>query len=318
MKHDASQVGVSLFELKGPTFGSGPALGPAAQADQVVARLDVKDSTKAVYKYGLRDFIAWNEGLPLSRDRVSRYKVSLRSRSELSTSTKNLYLSAVRALTAQLFAEGLVEADFGKHVRGFSVNRAHKREAISDEQVGSVFQYLKAQDDPTLTLVFTLLFFQGLRQHEVLSVRVEDFNASSKTLAIEGKGRDEREAVDLHPTTVEVLEWFLRRTGIRSGYLLASSRSATGYMSRVHLNRLIREVHKKCKVNNSGHAWRKVFTSKLIESGLDLLTVSSFTRHRSIEMLKVYYDRLDRKKKLPTFYRTFSLGSTSLLAGAGK
>jgi integrase len=68
---------------------------------------------------------------------------------------------------------------------------------------------------------------------------------------------------------------------------------------------MIRAVHEACGIKNTGHAWRKAFTSKLIDSGLDLLTVSAFTRHKSISMLQVYYDRLDKGKKLPIYYETF-------------
>jgi integrase len=49
------------------------------------------------------------------------------------------------------------------------------------------------------------------------------------------------------------------------------------------------------------HAYRKAFTSKLIDAGMNLLTVQQFTRHRSLEMLKVYYDRIDQQKAMPMF-----------------
>ena len=156
-----------------------------------------------------------------------------------------------------------------------------------------------------LSLIYTLLYFQGLRQKECLTIRVEDLNLGNKTLSIIGKGRDDRELIDLHPETVRVLVWYLEETELKSGYLLYSRKKKSGHMTPRHLSHLLKTVHEKCRLETKGHSWRKVFVSKLIDSGMDLLTVSQFSRHKSIEMLKVYYDRIDHKKKLPKYYEVF-------------
>ncbi len=280
-------------------------LGATEHIESILQLLDVKESTRKVYRYGLRDFIAWNTSQSLNAHTITSYKANLRARTDLSASTKNLYLSAVRALLTQLHRVGVIDRDLGKGIKGFGVTRAHKRAPITDEQVTRVFDYLREKKDKRLILIFTLLFFQGLRQHEVISIRVEDLNVSARTLMIEGKSRDDREPIDLHPRTIEVLQWFLEESRLKSGYLFYSTRNETGHISRIQLGRMIRAVHEACEVKNTGHAWRKVFTSKLIEAGLDLLTVSSFTRHKSVTMLQVYYDRLDKSKKLPVYYDTF-------------
>jgi integrase len=150
------------------------------------------------------------------------------------------------------------------------------------------------------------MYLQGLRQKEILGLRVEDYEPDSLSLWILGKGRDDKERVDLHPQTVRVLDQYLKETGRKSGYLFGSRQNPNGPMTYQNLNVLIRKVHGSVGIKNKGHSWRKVFVSKLIESGMDLLTVSSFSRHQSIEMLKVYYDRLDRKKNLPKYYEVFS------------
>ena len=285
--------------LETPRFDSDVAI------ERLLMLLDVKQSTRNVYKYGLRDFTAWNATQTVDAAIVLRYKQFLRERVDLSTSTKNLYLSAVRALTSQMYLSGAIERDFGKGVKGFTQTRGHKKSPISDEQVEKVFAYLKKKNDKRLTLIFTLLFFQGLRQKEIITARIEDFNAGERTLMIWGKARDDQERIDLHPQTVAVIERFLALSGLKSGFFLYSKKNPKGHMSSIQLGRIIRELHAACDIKNSGHAWRKVFTSKLIDSGLDLLSVASFTRHKSIEMLKIYYDRLDKQKKLPLYYDTF-------------
>jgi len=59
--------------------------------------------------------------------------------------------------------------------------------------------------------------------------------------------------------------------------------------------------HSEVVITGSHHAYRKAFTSRLIDANMNLLTVQQFTRHRSLDMLKVYYDRKDFERKLPLF-----------------
>jgi len=66
--------------------------------------------------------------------------------------------------------------------------------------------------------------------------------------------------------------------------------------------RLVMKAHRQLGIAKNVHAYRKVFTSKLIESGLNLLEVQSYTRHRDVSQLQVYYERLDKAKTLPTYY----------------
>jgi integrase/recombinase XerC len=307
--YDPTEIPDTTTDLAPPTAVS-PVIGHVGStigelADRVFAVTDIKNSTKQTYRYGVRDFASWNVAGTLDATTLIRYKKHLRERADLSTSTKNLYLSGVRVLVRRMFELGLAERDLGKGVKGFSVSRQHKRAAISDTQVEKVFRYLRQNPDKRLILVFTLMYYQGLRQKEVLDLRVEDFDSTGMTLNILGKGRDDREKIDLHPKTVEAIRRFIAQAELKSGYLFISRKNPSAPISRIQLGRLIRAVHRECEVANTGHSWRKVFTSKLIDGGMDLLTVSSFTRHKSIQQLQTYYDRIERTKKLPRYYQLF-------------
>ncbi len=65
------------------------------------------------------------------------------------------------------------------------------------------------------------------------------------------------------------------------------------------------DVHKRLGIRKNVHAYRKVFTSKLIESGLNLLEVRQYTRHRDLSQLQVYWDRIDKRRTLKTYYEAF-------------
>lgn len=273
--------------------------------ERVLDSCDVKDSSRSSYRYGIRDFLRWNQSGVLGSDTLVSYKRYLRSRSDLSISTKNQYLSGVRIVLRKLHDCGILERDFARGVKGFKVTSHHKRVPITDTQVARVFDLVKKESDKRLLVIFTLLYFQGLRQKELLTVKVEDFNADDRTLRIFGKGRDDSEKIDLHPQTVSLLKWFITDSQQKSGYIFPSRSNPARHITRQNLNWMIRKIHTKCGITNVGHGWRKVFVSKLIDSGMDLLTVSTFSRHQSLSMLQVYYDRIEKTKKLPKYYEVF-------------
>lgn len=60
-------------------------------------------------------------------------------------------------------------------------------------------------------------------------------------------------------------------------------------------------------IDGSTHGFRHFFTTKLIKSYKgELLTVSKYTRHRSIQMLEVYNDEVIKQEDLPRFYSVFN------------
>jgi integrase len=105
---------------------------------------------------------------------------------------------------------------------------------------------------------------------------------------------------------VSILADYLSRTRLKSGPLFPSRKKGRGEsLSSNMIYRLVMKVHRQLGIAKNVHGYRKVFTSKLIESGLNLLEVQSYTRHRDVSQLQVYYDRLDKTKTLPTYYATF-------------
>ncbi len=169
-----------------------------------------------------------------------------------------------------------------------------------------VWDYLASNDDTRLKVIVGLLYYQGMRRVEVARLSVEDFNRESKTLLVHGKGRDDKEPVDLHPQMAVILVGYFDEYELRSGPMFPSRRRPGFGLSANMLWRLVMDVHKRLGIRKTIHAYRKVFTSRLIESGLNLLEVRQYTRHRDVTQLQVYYDRLDKNKTLPTYYAAFS------------
>ena len=275
----------------------------ATIAATVFENSDLKPSTRQTYLRAIHAFIEWFEEGEERHDpaTVIRFKRALEGRSTLSAATKNLYLNAARALYRRLFELGELDRNLGASVRGFDASRKHKRAAISDAQLKAVREYLKIDRDSRLRVIFDLLFRQGLRRNEVVTLRVSDISLVDGAIAVLGKGRDDREMTPMHPETRASLEAYFEDAGVRDGYLFPSRGDPTRHLTTTRLYQLVMAVHADLGITNSVHGYRKAFTSRLIDSGMNLLTVQQFTRHRSLDMLKIYYDRIDQQKAMPLF-----------------
>mgnify|MGYP000282897982 CR=1 FL=1 len=81
---------------------------------RVLDQVDITEGTRKTYRYGVKDFVSWNVEGRLDRPTLTRYKNYLRERTDLSTGTKNLYLSGVRTVVRSLFVNGVTPTDPSK------------------------------------------------------------------------------------------------------------------------------------------------------------------------------------------------------------
>ena len=160
-----------------------------------------------------------------------------------------------------------------------------------------------------LGAILSLLLYQGLRQIEIVRLTVEDIDLSRQVAFVLGKGRDDLEAIDLHPKTVEALRKYMDVCRVRSGALFfnLSNNGRNNRLTTKSIRDMVTSFLKESGIRNTTHGFRHFFTTKLIEHfSNDLLTVAKFTRHRSIETPQVYNDNLSKKGNLPKYYQAFA------------
>jgi integrase len=148
--------------------------------------------------------------------------------------------------------------------------------------------------------LLALLYGQGLRRGEVVSLDVEHVDVDGERIAIMGKGRLEREWVALSPSVLAVLrDWLAVRPGEAAGPLLFGWSAITGEAAGRLTGRGVAKiaarwgsvVGKLCRP----HGLRHSAATELLDAGMTWQEVAGFTRHRDPSTLRFYDDNRARR-----------------------
>ncbi|QQS38892.1 tyrosine-type recombinase/integrase [Candidatus Woesebacteria bacterium] len=285
---------------------------PHLSAQKIFDLLDVAESTRIDYKYRIGLFLDFLQGNGFTHNTFLEFKRYLIGRTDLSTSTKNKYLAAARIFLKELNRQGVLPVDITQNIKTFTQEKKHKRTGVSEIEMARLVSYLRSLD-PTpqntrVKAIMSLLALQGLRQVEIVRLDVEDLDLSNMTALIQGKGRDDKEPIDLHPESVRVLLDYIKSNRKASGALFTSisnNRNNQRLTTRA-IREIVTTVLKGLDIEKSTHGFRHYFTTKLIKTYKgDLLEVAQYTRHRSLEMLQVYNDSIKKQADLPRYYNAF-------------
>lgn len=274
--------------------------------------LDISESTRTEYIARLPHFLEWLQQNTFTIDSLLQYKKYLRDRTDLGVASKNKYLAVARTCLKELHRRGVLPVDVTSNVKSFSQSKKHKVTGLDDNDVAKLTAYLRSLE-PTkqnlrLKAIVALLLYQGLRQIEVVRLNVQDLELSSRRAYVQGKGRIDKEPIDLHPETVAALQNYLDAHNKSYGPLFTPiTRKDVERLTTRGLRKIVQKVLSSTKINRTVHGFRHYYTTKLISAYRgDLLRVSCYTRHRSVEMLQVYNDNLLTLEDLSRYYAVFT------------
>lgn len=281
-------------------------------ASSVFDLLDVSEATRIDYQARTGLFLSFVQREGLHHNSFLAFKRWLSERTDLSVSTKNKYLVTARIFLKELNRQGLLPTDITQNIKSFSQSRKHKKDGLTDAEVTQLAEYLhslpRTAANARLKAVVALLTLQGLRQIEVVRLNVTDLHLARSIAYIQGKGRDDKEVVRLHPETVRLLREYLASNKVADGALFTSNshNSLRRRLTTRSVQRLVQAVFDELGIQKSVHGLRHYFATKLIRTYEgDLLQVARYTRHSSISTLQVYFDDVQAEADLPRYYRTF-------------
>jgi integrase len=294
-------------------FENAEAAEMRTEAEEIFNLLDVRENTRRDYKARIGLFLKFLKENGLNRDTFLRFKRYLTERNDIKPATKNKYLASARVFLKELNRIGKLPADITQNIKSFTENKKHKKDGLSDREITTLMAHVKAlpisPQTARIKALLSLFIFQGLRQIEVVRLDVSDIDFIRTTASIHGKGQDDKELIYLQPETINALKEYLTLNHIKDGALFVSQSNSNknNRLSIRGLQKIVNDILCELDIKKNIHGFRHYFTTKLIKvyKG-DLLEVSRYTRHKSLEMLQVYNDNIKAQADLPRFYGAFA------------
>jgi integrase/recombinase XerC len=143
--------------------------------------------------------------------------------------------------------------------------------------------------------ILRVLWSQGLRRAELVSLDLADFDQHGKRLSILGKGRRERKWVELPAGTVQAIQEWLTVRGNDPGPLFTNldRRTKRARLTGAGLYKIVRGLGEDVGIKTRPHGIRHATITQRIASGMTLPEVQDFSRHSDIKTLMIYNDRLE-------------------------
>ncbi len=285
---------------------------PLTKAKLIFDLLDVSEATRQDYKYRVKLFLNFVQGNGIGINSYLEFKRYLVDRTDFSISTKNKYLATAKIFLKELNRQGMLPTDITQNIKVFSQDKKHKRDGLNQAEINRLVDQLKqllpTPQNTRLKAIFSLLALQGLRQIEIVRLDVKDIDLVSKIAFVQGKGRDDKEPIDLHPETIKALRDYLKANKKSSGPLFTcqSNNHLNQRLTTRSIRKMVTNTLRKLGIDKSTHGFRHYFTTTLIKTYKgDLLEVAQYTRHKGLEMLQVYNDSIKKQADLPRYYNAF-------------
>jgi integrase/recombinase XerC len=271
-------------------------------------RLQISDRTKQAYASAIDGFFQAIAGTPANADLISAflqlergraielvlgYQADLRE-ADLAPATINLRLAAIKSLVAH--ARKLDYCNFDlKQVKGVKARAYRDTTGVKPEIYKEAIDRLdrttvKGKRDYAIA---RLLWDNALRRIEIQRLTIADYNPPQ--LWIWGKGRGEKELVDLSKKSIAAIEDWLSVRGTTEAtkplFIALDNRSYGKPISGRSIDRnVVKEFGIETKKMSPHKVRHSTITAALDSTDGNVRKVQKFSRHRTIDVLLIYDD----------------------------
>ena len=273
-------------------------------------RLQISNETKRTYAGAIDNFFKQITGSPSSPQQIAeflrlsqydaiaivlKYKADLLDLN-LAPSTINVRLSAIKSLVTH--ARKLGQCEFNlSDIRNVKVQTYRDTSGVKPE----VFKSIADGIDRESTIgkrdyaILRLLWDNALRRGEIGSLTIGDLQDAQ--LWIKGKGRMQKESIDLPIKTVQALEEWLIVRGSNEKldplFVSLDHHSKGMKLSTRSIDRLLKRATERANVSKvmSPHKVRhSAITAALDGSNGDIRRVQKLSRHKNVATVMIYDD----------------------------
>lgn len=260
-------------------------------------RSDLKDLQRFVENEGVGTVSSNDENT------ISRYVAHLSSARKLSATTTKRKIACLRVFFNWLNQKGIISSNpMSTLVFKTKVPRRLPR-SMSRQQLQTIIGAARAHANEssernhaaafkwfTVLVAMEVMFGTGIRIGELVTITLDDFDASNGAIRIHGKGSRERSAFLPTNKMKKLLDQYLEKrmtTGPITTVLLVTSRGMP--TTTQSLRTLIKKLGKENGLPNvTPHMFRHSAATQLLENGVDIRVIQRLLGHESITTTQIY------------------------------
>lgn len=266
--------------------------------DKFLNYIDVSHNSIETYKNGLKMFFNYmklNDIKNPTRETIINFRKYIQEKNSLST--VNTYLNSTRNFFKWLEYEGLYK-DISKNIKGVTVSREHKREALNDEQIKLIMKNVRNSKEK---IIFLLGICCGCRANELCNIQLKDFVKKDQKILLYllGKGRDGKvDYVVINDKLYSLIQEYVKEYNI-TNYLFTSDYKNDGSkVTSKTIRYIVKNMFRRVGIDSnlySCHSMRHTFATENLLAGVDIREVSKAMRHKNITTTEVYAHDIEQK-----------------------
>lgn len=278
--------------------------------NKFIYSLDVKESSRDLYKRTLRLYFSWvdKSGLSLSsvaREEILAYKDNLLASNKSSLSVGS-YITSVRRFYEWAEANKYYP-NVAKGVKSPKRKQQFKKQPLLPSQAVSLLDHCQTGNLRDFAIV-NLLLRTGLRTVEVVRANVGDivFKGAQKVLLIQGKGRDEKDNFVLltDKTYIPLKAYLDSRVNLKEEEPLFTSTSRNNMGERLStrtISYIAKEALKSIGLDEkayTAHSLRHTTAVNILRGGGSLEMAQMTLRHSNPATTQIYTATLNEERRL--------------------
>jgi len=215
----------------------------------------------------------------ITRSAVARFRDS-RLKAGNSKSTANRYMALLKKMFNLAVEEGYADSNAASGIKFFSeVDTVRTRVLSSEEE-----RRLLSESSRKLEAVIQVALHTGMRQSEILSLEWENVDFSRKTVKVERTKSKRARFIPLNSVLCRVLSDLKRES--RGEGLVFCCRSV-----RTAFEKTLKRARVKAL---TFHDLRRTFGTRLLERGVDIVTIQKLYGHSSVQVTERYLHPQDK------------------------
>lgn len=281
-----------------------------AMIDRFISELDVKESSKGLYRRTLKQYFNWiaKKGYQLAevtRVQLLEYKDSLLA-SGMSSLTVGSYVTSMRRFYEWTEANKLYP-NVAKGIKTPKRKQQFRKQALRPTQASELVEVYKDLNERDYAIV-NLMIRTGLRTIEVTRANIGDitFKGGQRVLLVHGKGRDEKDNfVVLTDKAYEPIKKYLETRGdIKPSeplFISTSNNSKGDSLTTRTVSKIAKEALKAIGLDDrsfTAHSLRHTTAVNILRAGGNLETAQFTLRHSNPATTQIYTHTLNEERRL--------------------